>query len=158
MEDNKKMRYFQKIIIRGFLLMGIISLVSAEEPVIKTSGSVEVASSFSNKGKASFKTETLLGIEISFTDNLSGKIEASAQSSHQETSPSFQQAYLQLGKNSSSLSDSEGAIGKLPNLGKTHPVPLDPLEKKLVKKTARETVKPLGLEKPLSVLAQTPAK
>lgn len=144
------------LFILGFFLIGITSLAFAEEPVIKTSGSVEVTGTASNHGEPSFKTETLISVEIGLSDNLSAKVETSAQASNNhDSSLSLRQGYIKLGGNSSAASEPKVSLRKLPDLGmKKEKTILTAEEKKLVKETIAAVMKPIAAEKPAAVLAQ----
>jgi len=150
------MKKLHQIMLIGLLLTSLLSLAVAEEPVIKTSGSVEVTGTAGNHGEPSFKTETHISVEIGFSDNLSAKVETSAQASNNhDSSLSLRQGYIKLDGNSSTASEPKVSLGKLPNLGmKKENTILTAEEKKLVKETAAAVIKPMAAEKPAAVLAQ----
>ena len=73
----------------------LIYSLSSAEPTITPSGSVQVTGEVNN-GKSSFRTETNLSLEINFSDNVTGYVQATNDSSNDQSSAQIHQAFVVL--------------------------------------------------------------
>ena len=96
----------RKVLFISFGMVFVFSIVLAE-PTITPSGSVQVTGGLNN-GKSSFQSETNLNLEINFSDNVSGYIQATNDFSNDQSSAKIHQAYVVLaGSKSSQVNEKE---------------------------------------------------